>query len=86
MSTWELVQTLKGHGGWIATAYFSPDGRRILTTSYDGSLRVYFVQTMDLVNLAKMRVTRELTCAERVEYLHELAGRATPTPTRTPTR
>lgn len=38
-------------------------------------------RTEDLIALAKTRVTRELTCEERAQYLHEDVVCATPTPT-----
>src|SRR5687768_16046484 len=34
---WVLAHTLRGHDWSIRTATFSPDGRRILTASYDGT-------------------------------------------------
>ena len=33
------------HGGIVPSAQFSPDGKRILTASYDGTARVWDVQT-----------------------------------------
>jgi hypothetical protein len=39
---WEIA-TLVGHVGWVATAAFSQDGRRIVTASGDGSSRVWDV-------------------------------------------
>jgi len=34
-------QTISGHGATITSAVFSPDGRRILTGSFDGTARVW---------------------------------------------
>ena len=40
-------QVLDGHGRRLTSASFSPDGERILTTSYDRSARVWDAQTGD---------------------------------------
>jgi len=86
---WEAVTgkeaaVLRGHEGSITSAQFSPDGKWVVTASNDGTARVYVVHFEDLLALAKTRVTRELTCAERVQYLHEERVCATPTPAATP--
>jgi len=36
---------LRGHGGWITTAGFSSDGRRIVTASEDGTARIWDAAT-----------------------------------------
>jgi WD40 repeat protein len=33
--------TLAGHTGWILTVSFSPDGRRILSGSWDSTIRIW---------------------------------------------
>jgi WD40 repeat protein/energy-coupling factor transporter ATP-binding protein EcfA2 len=93
-STGQPLAILRGHenGRWVASAQFSPDGTRIITTGCDergligscivGTVRLYLVNVEDLVALAKSRVTRDLTCEERAQYLHE--DRICPTPTATP--
>jgi len=64
---------LQGHTSWIYSAAYSPDGRWIVTASYDGTARVWWwgADVEDLLAAARSRVTRELTCQERVQYLHE---------------
>lgn len=37
----KLIATLEGHTGWIAGANISPDGSRVVTTSYDKTARVW---------------------------------------------
>jgi WD40 repeat protein len=74
------VATLRGHVDMLTDAQFSPDGKWIITTSADGTARVYMVKIDDLIALAKTRVTRELTCEERAQYLHQDEACTTPTP------
>lgn len=74
------VAILRGHEGEITNAQFSPDGKYIVTASDDGTVRVYLAHSEDLIALAKTRVTRDLTCEERVQYLHEDRVCATPPP------
>jgi Tol biopolymer transport system component len=47
---WDLetdkeVRTLTGHTEWITCAVFSGDGKRLLSASYDGTLRIWDVQS-----------------------------------------
>jgi WD40 repeat protein len=52
---------------------FSPDGSRIVTGTATGDVLIYPCEicapTADLLQLARSRVTRALTAAERVKYL-----------------
>ncbi|MBI5878289.1 MAG: hypothetical protein HZB53_11620 [Chloroflexi bacterium] len=50
---------------------YSPDGARLATANSDGTLRFFLANLDDLTAYARARVTRALTCAERVKYLHE---------------
>ena len=53
-------------------AMYSPDGRWIVTASGDGTVRVWsWADIEGLLAAADSRITRELTCWERVQYLHE---------------
>ena len=39
--TGELLLTLSGHDGWVTTVAFSKDGRRIVSGSFDGTIKVW---------------------------------------------
>jgi WD40 repeat protein len=40
-ATGKELRVLKGHAGRVASAWFSPDGRRVVTASWDGTARVW---------------------------------------------
>jgi WD40 repeat protein len=74
-----LISQLRGHTDAVLALSFSPDGRYLLTASHDGTARIYPVHFEDVLTLARAALSsRELTCVERVKYLHE---GACPTPT-----
>ncbi len=51
---------------------FSPNGEQVVTASADNTARLYLFILKTLIALAKYAaLTRELTCDERVQYLHE---------------
>jgi WD40 repeat protein len=83
-ATGQELAVLRGHADGVNSAVFSLDGQRIVTSDKDGRARIYLVHIEDLIALAKTRVTRELTCEERVQYLHEDVVCPTPTPATTP--
>jgi WD40 repeat protein/serine/threonine protein kinase len=39
------ILALRGHDNWVTSAAFSPDGRRMLTASVDGTARIWDTQT-----------------------------------------
>ena len=47
---------------------YSPDGRFIVTASFDGTARQYVMDIDELLRLAQSRVTRQLTPAERAQF------------------
>jgi WD40 repeat protein len=67
---------LSGHTGLVICVAFSPDGQYVITGSDDGTARVWRTQRLErsyldtlnsnqLLDLAKTRVTRELTHEEK---------------------
>jgi len=68
----QQMMELRGHTGWVCSAVYSPDGRWIVTASWDGTARVWWWggDVEDLLAEVRSRVARELTCQERVRYLH----------------
>jgi len=50
---------------------FSRDGKRLAVGMDDGRVEVYAADIDGLIKLARTRVTRDLTPAERKKYLHE---------------
>ena len=67
--TGEGLAVLRGHESDVVAIAFSPNGSRVVTASWDGTARLYLVHIEDLIELAKSRVTRELTSEERDRYL-----------------
>jgi WD40 repeat protein len=59
---------------------FSADGKQIAVGDRDGAVRIYLTELDDLLALAQARVTRTLTCDERVIYLHKNETCPIPTP------
>jgi WD40 repeat protein len=58
-----------GHGAALSGAEFSPDGSRVLTTGLDAIAGIWPCYRLDeLIALARTRVFRALTDAERQEY------------------
>jgi WD40 repeat protein len=68
------IVTLGGHRDMIFDARFSPDGRRVLTASGDGTARIYDVSLArplsQLFALARERRPRELTAPEARQFIH----------------
>ena len=67
-SAQELL-TLSGHQGGITDVAFSPDGTLLYTASLDGTVRTHFLEIVDLVELARSRLTRGFTEQECRKYL-----------------
>jgi WD40 repeat protein len=60
--------TLKGHDGRVFSAVYNPNGQRIVTASYDGTVQIYTTGMDELLEIAKSRVTRQLTAEEKERY------------------
>jgi hypothetical protein len=59
----------------VLNAVFGPGGKSIVTANVDGVVRTFACESCgsvdDLLTLARKRVTRDFTCEERQQYLHE---------------
>ena len=75
-----MLSVLRGHRSSVIWAQFSNDGKRVITVGNDGTVLTYVVDIADLTQLARNRVTRDLTCQERVEFLREASACASAKP------
>jgi WD40 repeat protein len=41
VATGQVLQTFRGHAGWVSSVKFSPDGKRLLSSSGDSTLKVW---------------------------------------------
>ena len=70
VTTGRQIVALSGHSNTVDGVAFSPDGTELATASSDKTLRVYTLSTAELVRIARSRLTRGLTNAECLQYLH----------------
>jgi WD40 repeat protein len=68
---------LRGQAGSISALAFSADGRWLVAGGWNGSVRLWLLQTEDLTELACRVAGRNLTRAEWARYFPEEAYRAT---------
>lgn len=68
-ATGRELLTLETHNKLVSDLDFSPDGRLLATASTDGTVAVHLVHLDDLVEVARERVTRNLTDEECRQYL-----------------
>jgi WD40 repeat protein len=54
----------------VSSVSFSPDGKRLVTAWADGITRVWTLDLDELIDIARTRVTRDLTSVECRRYLH----------------
>lgn len=66
----ELLFPLDTLEGPLTSLAFSPDGKFLAVGSSDGSVQVYVLPIDELINLARSRLTRDLSDAECRRYLH----------------
>jgi WD40 repeat protein len=60
--------TLRGQLGQVLGVAFSPNGKHLATASADGTVQVYAVDVLELLKLARSRVTRTFTAEECQRY------------------
>ena len=67
-----VIESAAGH---IVSASFSTDGMFLMTTGQGGGANIYsrenFVPVPELIELARVRAQRTLTCDEKKKYLHQ---------------
>ena len=61
----------QGHDVQVFDIEFSPDGSMLASAGLDGLVRVWALDLDDLIDIARTKVTRELTDDECRQYLHE---------------
>ena len=73
VKVWDAVSgqeslTLNGFTDSVWSMAWSQDGKRLATVGWDGTVKVYAIDIHDLLNLARSRVTRDLTSEECQRY------------------
>ncbi len=63
--------TLSGHEGMVTWAAFSEDGSRVISTSEDGTARIWRTGWRELVSYLRSLTSASLTAEERMIYLGE---------------
>ena len=71
VSSRQLVGTLTGHPGGVWGVAWSPDDTRLVTACADGWLRIFHADFAQISSLAKTYKRRELTKAEREQFMGE---------------
>jgi WD40 repeat protein len=66
--TGDGLQSLAGDSGAVNSVAYSPDGKLLAAANTDGTVQVYALDVSELMNLARSRVTRNLTADECKQY------------------
>lgn len=70
VSSGKEIVTMYGNSGNVFGVSFNPEGTRLATAGADGTVRTYTLHLDDLIELARSRVTRNLTDEECRQFLH----------------
>jgi WD40 repeat protein len=70
VATGEELLNFQSHSDRLWGLAFSPDGRRLATASFDGTVRVFVLDLAEVVALAEERLTRWFTEDECRRLLH----------------
>lgn len=70
LKTRTAIATLGGFEAFLTDLEFAPDGRRVVASSVDGTVRIFTLDRQELLAIAAERATRELTEAECRQFLH----------------
>ena len=65
VQTGKELFTQAGHDGRVASATYSPDGRRIITSGEGAFVQIHTTGMDELLQIAESRVTRQLTAEEK---------------------
>jgi len=59
----KLIKTLRGHGGWVDSAVFAPDGHSVLSASQDNGIKLWSISGYEEVRVLQGRVLQGHTDA-----------------------
>ena len=59
----KLIKSLRGHGGWVDSAVFSPDGHSVLSGSHDNGIKLWSIAGYEEVRVLQGRVLQGHTDA-----------------------
>lgn len=60
--------SLEGHCGPVYLVPWSPDGKRLASSSIDGTVQIFTMDVHELMELARHRITQNLTSVDCKRY------------------